>query len=268
MNEFSADWLRLREPYDVRARNRSVLNAVVESFKEAVAIRVADLGCGTGSTLRALASSFPESQDWRLFDNDLSLLARARAAPHPATATVTAFHLDLSRDLEIFLEAPADIVTTFALLDLVSEAWFDQLALRIAARSIPLYATMTHNGRNDLAPTDSYDAPILAAVRAHQCLDKGFGPALGATAASFAIARLKSLGYSIVQGKSDWVIAPCDHNIQFEILSGWAAAAREMGGSLTSIAAWLARRRELLTSGQSSMRIGHVDFWARQTGTL
>ena len=245
-----------------------VLHAVAQSFKDAVAIRVADLGSGTGSTVRALAPCFPKCQRWRLFDNDLGLLVRARATPHPAAATVTAIHVDLSRDLEIFLQAPTDIITAFALLDLVSEAWFDQLALKITARSIPLYATLTHDGRNELTPPDAFDAPILAAVRAHQRTDKGFGPALGPTAASFAIGRLKSLGYSVVQGTSDWVIAARDYDMQLELLSGWAAAAREMGETFTAVAAWLTRRRELLASGQSSMRIGHIDFWACQTGTL
>jgi hypothetical protein len=47
MNEFSADWLALREPYDLRARNPAVLDAVVTWCKGMFAIRVVDLGCGT-----------------------------------------------------------------------------------------------------------------------------------------------------------------------------------------------------------------------------
>ena len=81
----------------MRARNRPVSHAVAQSFKDAVAIRVADLGSGTGSTVRALAPCFPKCQRWRLFDNDLGLLVRARATPHPAAATVTAIHVDLSQ---------------------------------------------------------------------------------------------------------------------------------------------------------------------------
>ena len=267
MNEFSADWLALREPYDMRARNPSVLNSVVQTFNDVLAITIVDLGCGTGSMMRALSSCFPQHQDWRLFDNDLSLLERARATPHPAAGTVTVVLADLSRDLEVVSETPADMVTTSALLDLVSEAWLERLASKIAARSLPFYATITHDGRIDLTPADSFDAAVLAAVKAHQRSDKGFGPALGATAASFAITRLQSLGYSVVQGTSDWVIAPHDYDMQLEMLAGWAAAAHEMGERFTAVADWLARRCELLASGQSSMRIGHVDFWARQTGT-
>ena len=66
MSGFSADWLALREPYDLRARNPAVLDAVVTWCKDMFAIRVVDLGCGTGSTLRALTPRLPGRQNWRL----------------------------------------------------------------------------------------------------------------------------------------------------------------------------------------------------------
>ncbi len=71
--------------------------------------------------------------------------------------------------------------------------------------------------------------PIVAAVNAHQRTDKGFGPALGPAAAALAIARFEALGYSVVHGASDWVIGPDDRDIQTEMLTGWASAAREIG---------------------------------------
>jgi SAM-dependent methyltransferase len=268
MSGFSADWLALREPYDLRARNPVVLDAVVAWCKDISAVRIVDLGCGTGSMLRALAPRLPERQTWRLFDNDFGLLARATATARPATVTVTATPLDLSRDLEAALDGPADIITTSALLDLVSESWVQRLAVEISARSIALYAAISHDGRTEIAPSDPFDATVVAAVNLHQRTDKGFGPALGATSAPFAIARLKSLGYSVIHGTSDWVLEPHDRDIQLEILSSWAAAARQTGQALVDTVNWLARRREFVAAGQSSIRVGHVDFWARQTGTL
>ena len=70
---------------------------------------------------------------------------------------------------------------------------------------------------------------IVAAVNAHQRTDKGFGPALGPAAAKSAVERFERVGYSVVQGASDWVFGPQDRDIQIEMLSGWAAAAREIG---------------------------------------
>ena len=77
---FSADWLAMREPYDVRARNPVVLDAVVGSLNGASSKRIVDLASGTGSTLRALAPRLPVHQIWQLVDNDVGLLARASAS--------------------------------------------------------------------------------------------------------------------------------------------------------------------------------------------
>src|SRR5665647_2196796 len=114
MTGFSADWLALREPHDARARNPAVLNAVVASLAGYPSIRIVDLACGTGSTLRVLAPQFPTGQHWRLVDNDLSLLARAAAMVQPAGGTFTTAPLDLNRDLEAALDGPIDLLTTSA----------------------------------------------------------------------------------------------------------------------------------------------------------
>jgi len=268
MSGFSAQWLALREPYDARARNAAVRDAVAVSLKDYPSIQVVDLACGTGSTMRALAPHFRAQQNWRLADNDLSLLARASAAPHPQGVTIMAVPLDLSRDLEAMLDGPVDLITTSALLDLVSQDWLERLAVEIATRSIPLYAALSYDGRIELNPGDPGDAAIIAAVNAHQRTDKGFGPALGPAAAAFAVERFESLGYSVVRGASDWVIGPDDRNIQMEIFAGWASAARETGElSLADTVAWLTRRHDAVAAGRSSMRVGHVDIFARPSGT-
>ncbi len=265
---FSAGWLALREPYDVRARNVAVLGAVVSSLRALPSIRIVDLACGTGSTLRALAPRLSPQQHWRLVDNDLSLLARASETVCPKGVAVTAVPLDLNRDLEAVLDGPVDLVTTSALLDLVSQDWLERLAVEIAARSIPLYAALSYDGRIEFDPADPADPAVIAAVNAHQRTNKGFGPALGPAAASTAIARFEALGYSAAQGVSDWDFTANDREIQKEVLTGWASAAREMNEpALADTIAWLARRRDAVAAGRSSIRVGHVDFFARPTGT-
>jgi hypothetical protein len=267
MSGFSADWLALREPYDARARNPAVLDAVIASLKDYRQVRIVDLACGTGSTLRALGSRLAPKQNWRLADNDLGLLARASAMTLPAGVTVSALPLDLNRDLEAVLDGPVDLITTSALLDLVSEPWLERLAVEIAARSIPLYAALSYDGRIEFGPADPLDAAIIAAVNAHQRTDKGFGAALGPTAASVAIARFEKLGYSVVHGLSDWVIGSADREIQMEIFGGWASAAREIGDlPLADTVEWLTHRRDAVAAGRSSIRVGHVDFFAAPMG--
>src|SRR6266576_2796772 len=123
MSGVSAAWLALREPYDTRARNRMVLDAVSTAFREQPSISVVDLACGTGATWRAIGRRLPARQMWRLTDNDLGLLAQAAALGRPPDVTVAARAIDLARDLEIALDGPIDLVTASALIDLVSADW-------------------------------------------------------------------------------------------------------------------------------------------------
>jgi SAM-dependent methyltransferase len=269
MSGFSADWLARREPYDARARNRDVLDAVAAAALAAAnAVAVVDLACGTGSTLRALAPRLPARQDWRLVDNDLSLLARAASGKSSPGIAVTRIPVDLARDLEAALDGPVNLVTASALLDLVSADWLDRLVVEVAARHLPFYAALNYDGRVAFDPVDPLDAAVIAAVNLHQQTDKGFGPALGPRAAEAAIARFQAANYAVLHGRSDWHLSPRDQHIQRDMLAGWAGAAREIGAvSLPDAAAWLTRRRDLLAAGRSTVAVGHVDVFARPIGT-
>jgi len=268
MSRFAAEWLALRERYDLAARNPNVLDAVTASLKSAASVHVVDLACGSGSTLRTLHSHLPARQHWDLVDNDPDLLALARSRNLDKDVTLKAIPLDLSRRFEAALGEGIGLITMSALLDLVSETWLHRFARAVAARALPVYAALTYDGRTNIAPADPLDTAIISAVNAHQRTDKGFGPALGPSAAGSAIARFESLGYSLVSGESDWVIGPDDREMQNELLEGWASAAREIGTpGAAEIANWLTRRKVAVSQGLSSMRVGHVDFFAFPSST-
>jgi hypothetical protein len=262
MSGFSADWLTLREPYDLRARSPKVLAAVAAGFAKFPSLTIVDLACGTGSTLRALSPHLPMQQSWHLVDNDLGLLVRAAEASHPR-AKVTTTAVDLVRDLEAALDGHLDLVTTSALLDLVSDSWLERLATEVAARRLPFYAALSYDGRISFEPSDPLDEAIVFAANEHQRRDKGFGPALGPAAATKTIARFERVGYSVMHAAADWVMEPNDRDMQAALLDGWAGAAREIGHQTPAeIAAWVTRRRDALTHGRSSIRVGHIDVFA------
>jgi hypothetical protein len=265
---FSAEWLALREPYDLRARNPAVLDAMVGAFAKHPSVTIVDLACGTGATVRALAPRLPAVQAWRLIDNNLGLLARASVTAVPDGAKVTAIPLDLNLDLEAALTAPIDLLTTSAFLDLVSDDWLARLAVEVAVRTVAVYAALTYDGRVSFDPVAEGDTEVIAAVNTHQRRDKGFGPALGPTAVRTAIRRFEGLGYAVTHGSADWQFGPNEGEIQGELCAGWARAARETGAlSRARTAAWLARRREAIAAGESSIQVGHVDFFAKPTVT-
>ncbi len=268
MSGFSAEWLALRESHDLRARNPIVLDAVAVSFKSLDAISVVDLACGAGSTVRALGPHLPARQTWDLVDNDPRLLTVACSGQFSDDVRLNAVPLDLSSNFAAALDGTKDLITISALLDLVSEDWLDRFTRHIAARALCVYAALTYDGRIELSPADPLDAAITSAVNAHQRTDKGFGPALGPSAAAVAISKFKALGYSIVNGNSDWTIGTADHEIQDELLAGWASAASEVKLlPHADIDNWLERRRTAVKERVSTMRVGHVDFFATPSVT-
>jgi hypothetical protein len=262
---FSARWLAMREPYDQAARNPAVLDAVKEAFAGFPAVRIADLGCGTGSTMRAVAPLLPARQDWRLLDNDAGLLEAAHDAA-PAMCEVTTAQVDLVADLGRAFEVDTDLVTMSALLDLVSVQWLERLIAMLAISGRPLYAALSYDGRVGLTPACGFDETVIAAVNRHQRTDKGFGPALGPQAAATAPDLLGRRGFAIRQGRSDWIFGPSDREIQLEMLAGWAGAAAEMGVASAPLDDWLAERRDHAEAGRSQMRVGHLDIFAAPIG--
>jgi hypothetical protein len=251
-----------------------VLAALAAQFQHRPGLRIVDLACGTGAMLRAISPRLPLPQHWRLVDNDLGLLARAadahpdaRLTKHegPPQVNVLAKPLDLVRDLELALEAPLDLITISALLDLVSSEWLDRLIIEAAARRLPIYAALTYDGRIEFNPAGEFDARLIGAFNRHQQTDKGFGPALGPAAATRAVERLEQLGFAVEQGRSDWILGPADGAMQEALFAGWAdVGALRLPDAV--IAPWLNRRRFELAAGRSRIRIGHVDIFARPIG--
>jgi len=265
---FSAEWLALRESYDLRSRNPIVLDAVADLFRSHDAINIVDLACGAGSTVRALGPHLSARQHWDLVDSDQRLLALACSGKSTGDISLNAVPLDLSGNFEGVLDGTKDVITISALLDLVSENWLDRFARHVAAHARCVYAALTYDGRIELSPADPLDTSITSAVNAHQRTDKGFGPALGPSAAAVAISKFKALGYAIMQGNSDWVIGTADQEIQDELLAGWAGAAGEVKSlPRADIDNWLVRRRIAVRERVSTMRVGHVDFFATPSVT-
>jgi hypothetical protein len=263
MSGFSVSWLVLREPYDLAARNSAVLDAVAAAFANASAAAVTDLGCGTGATMRAMATCLPARQSWRLVDNDHVLLDAAGKAA-PAGTSVTTVVLNLACAIEQALDG-CDLVVTSALLDLVSAAWLDRLVASLVRGSRPLYAALSYDGVVTLTPETRHDASVIAAVNRHQRTDKGFGPALGPDAARTAPAQFRRAGFAVLEGCSDWRFGVDDREIQMEMLAGWAGAAGETGVDPSILDEWLSVRRDHVTAGRSQMRVGHIDFFATPT---
>jgi len=278
MGEFSAEWLALREPADHRARNAAVSAAAAGAFARRNTLRVVDLGCGTGSNLRAIAPSLPNRQHWRLIDADRPLLAaartaltrwadRAETAPdgslriwHGAKTISVAFEpTDLAANLDEALAGEVDLVTAAAFFDLVSASWISDFSAMLIARALPLYAVLTYNGAERLMPAHPADHAMLAAFHAHQRTDKGFGVAAGPDAATCLQRGFTEAGWQVDAGHSDWRLGRDDAGLIAMLANGAAAAVAETGlVPAVDIADWRAAHQSV-----QRWLIGHLDLFAR-----
>lgn len=280
MNDFSPEWLRLREPADHRARHPAIAHEVARLFANRQSIAIVDLGSGLGSNLRALAPELPCDQSWRLVDHDLHMLAAARgdlACWAPARrhgegivmdvdgrhVEVTTHCLDLAHSVDALFEPRPDLVTAAALFDLVSAQWIDTLADAAARYGVPVYATLTYDGRDSGDPAHPLDAMVLKALHVHQHRDKGFGPAAGPDAVDVLRKAFESRRFDVRTGPSPWVLDDVDTAMLTMLGDGVVRAVAETG-LLTAddLSEW--RRVHMPDGRWRGVRwtVGHADFLA------
>lgn len=255
MSGFSPDWLALREPADHAARDRGLLVAAAAAAGDRPL--VVDLGCGTGSNRRALAPHLPGGARWRLIDHDAVLLEQARRDAPPGAEAIC---VDLAAVESLPLEG-ATLVTAAALFDLVSAAWFDRLAARLARLRLPLYAALSFDGHSAWAPPHPLDRCMADALNEHQRTDKGFGAALGPDATRHMAQRLGAVGFTVRTAASPWRLGPEAAALQAATSAGYAAAVLALGRATPEAAeSWLRFRTAAAERGV--MEVGHQDLLA------
>ncbi len=285
MTGFSVDWLSLREPADRDARPLRLIDWLTPAL-ETRTQRILDLATGTGANLRYLAPRLGGMQHWVLADYDARLLdaipsrlgAWARQQSIELTGDVQGLRLrgaaldcrierlrvDLATHLDTIDCSGFDLVTTAALLDLVSAAWLETLVRRCVDAGCAMLFALNFDGRILFSPAEPEDARVRDLVNQHQRTDKGFGPALGPDAAANAVELLRLLGYEVAAEHSDWRIGDTQPHLQSELIAGWAAAASEMSATeAVALSAWRDRRLAHIQARRSYLVVGHLDVAAR-----
>jgi hypothetical protein len=168
---------------------------------------------------------------------------------------------DLAADLERIELPERGLVTSSALLDLVSAEWLAALARRCRAASADVYFSLTYDGRTACTPADDADSEVLELFNRHQLGDKGFGPALGPSAGPRAQETFAASGYRMTARASDWRIDSGARAFQRELLAGWLGAALEVAPRRrAALEAWHRRRVAHVDAGVSTLVVGHVDL--------
>jgi hypothetical protein len=274
-------------------RTHELLTRKASDAREAVARPIVDLGAGSGANLRWLAPRLGGDQEWLLVDHDPALLAAAETAIRDWASQTGAAALaespargpgrdgwlddivvksdgfacrarraraDLAADVDRIELPERALVTSSALLDLVSAEWLRALVRRCHAASADVYFSLTYDGRTVCTPADETDAEVLELFNRHQGGDKGFGPALGPTAGLRAVDSFVARGYRVASRTSDWRIGPDAAPFQRELLSGWLGPALEIAPERrATLEAWHRRRVAHVDAGVSTLVVGHVD---------
>jgi hypothetical protein len=256
---FDPAWLDLREPVDMAARDPRLLREAAEYANREKAPLIVDLGCGTASTVRAMAPHLSPAARWRLVDSDAVLLGMARRRCGLVLAQTCLRDLSAPDPLPL---GDVRLVTASALLDLVSEAWIERLAAELSEAGAALYAGLIYDGRTDWWPPHASDGQVLAAFNRHQRTDKGFGPALGPEAAACARRILDSSGFTVELAGSPWRLDGAAAALVVRLIDGVALAAGEEGSvASTKLDGW--RRFRLDHAADGRCLVGHYDLLAR-----
>lgn len=262
--DFTADWLTLREPADLDARDVKLLGRLASLCDELSINEAVDLGCGTGSTWRAMPPALADGLRWTLADRDTRLLdeARHRLGDRPNVR----FHaMDLG-DVQAIPLPKRGLVTASALFDLCSAGWIDAFVARIVESHAVLYAALTHDGAVSFAPSHAGDRDIGRAFEAHQRTDKGLGVALGPDAAAHLATRLGQAGMHVLEARSDWVLTARDAGLQRAYIDGYAAALGDDPSVHGILDSWLSHRFSAIDTGAASCIVGHRDVLAWPRG--
>jgi hypothetical protein len=255
MSDFTADWLDLREPIDAASRSMRLTRDVAAILPRYRAIDILDLGAGTGANVRYLAGKLPLPQRWMLVDRDERLLSRASKAWASRCLDLKHAVLDAS------LFSGRALVTASALLDLASEAWLQALVARCREAGAAVLFALTYDGRMDFAPAELEDEAMCELVNQHQRTDKGLGPAEGPAAVARASELFTAAGYYVEREASDWELTPESHELQRQLIAGWAdAAVATAPDQSAAVADWRARRIAHVDAGRSQLIVGHKDL--------
>jgi SAM-dependent methyltransferase len=271
---FDLAWLDLREPVDHRSRSEDLGRELKRHLGHRAFISVLDMGCGTGSNLRATAPLLGPEQHWTLVDKDERLLeaAVARLCTWAAHAERSGGRLllrkdgkhiavrfacaDLAIDLERVLDPGADLYTASALFDLVSDDFIVAVAAEVVRRRAAFFTVLTYNGVQRWTPKHESDEALASAFRAHQARDKGFGVAAGPIAPALLSAAFDEAGYMVSEGDSGWRLSTGDEALIEALAAGFAAAVRE-----TRLVPD-AKLRDWAAVGRTGALVGHTDILA------
>jgi SAM-dependent methyltransferase len=264
----SPAWLAVREPADAAARAGALVDEIRPALPADRPLVIYDLGCGTGATLRWLAPQLPGPQHWIGYDLDADLLDTVNAVPGLVAAdespvTTETRCRDVTR-LDSGDLTDAALITSSALLDLLTARELDRLVCSCASARCPVLITLTVTGAVQLWPRHPLDDLVAAAFNSHQRRTMEGRRLLGPDAADAAARRFTELGRDVMGCASPWRLGPATRELTSAWFTGWLAAACEQDPHLAHETRNYARVRLAdASAGRLQALVHHRDLLVR-----
>jgi hypothetical protein len=215
---------------------------------------------------RWLAPRLPGPQRWILYDRDADLLDRAAATSGKAAdgtpVTVQTRRYDINQ-LTAGELGGASLVTSSALLDLLTAGEVERLVAACTAAGCPALLTLSVTGEIELTPPDPLDAAVADAFNAHQRRTAGGRRLLGPDAIGVAAAEFDRRGATVAVRPSPWSLGADRTELISEWFRGWVGAACEQRPELAGpVEAYARRRLAEAATGRLQVVVHHRDLLA------
>lgn len=264
--DVSADWLRLREAEDARARSARLARGIPALLPDGP-VTVHDLGSGTGAMMRWLAPALPGPQTWVLHDWNADLTAQAARGAAPvdrdgAPVAIRARVGEIARLTAADLGG-ASLVTASALLDVLTAREAHAIVDACLGAGAPALLSLSVTGEVDLRPWDARDIRVARAFNAHQRRQVDDRRLLGPYAAPIVRGLFERAGHRVRTALTAWRLDDRDPLLLAEWFDGWVGAAEEQSPALRDqLGDYRALREGQLRRAELSAIVYHLDLLA------
>ena len=280
-------WLAHRYACDAEARHPEIEHKFLAFFEQhQTALKVVDVGSGTGANVRYYFDHIPHAQEWTLIEQNGSLRDECRRslaafakeqgydwqerddtfrlADAQKTATIRLVpgrieHIEQLADL-----SQTDVVTANAVFDLLSYEHFDTLVGTLARHNVCLLATLNYYETSFL-PFSEEDYRFTRWYHLHMKRPQPTGIAMGPDCSEEMLDVLAEHHMMIEQEGSQWHLKQHATTMHHYLLHFIEHAVAELSLSTDEqhdFDAWLSHKKTLCRQRKLEIIVDHSDIFA------